>query len=285
MYLAHAGAREGLMDMCVGRVGSTAKRRRGGFTLTELIVVVAIIAIIAAIAFPVFVKAKEYAKISECLSNLRAIGSGLQMYLNEYDTRFPAAVPWGTPAYWREQRNQKTIQELLSPYVHNAIVAAQDGSYVSAGVFACPADTGIPSDVKTRFDIPARRPVWQHTGCSYEYYATNQYDYLAQDEDPEIVRWTGLSPEIEHNSVYQRVGAPLSAIIHPTKKAVLGDVWFWHMGDEVPVERIRFRDTLFADGHAERVRGTHHLEARIQQLKRWHSYNEIEDQIGGITGY
>lgn len=285
MCLAHAGAREGLRDMSVGRADETGRRRRGGFTLTELIVVIAIIAIIAAIAFPVFVKAKEYAKISECLSNLRAIGAGLQMYLNEYDARFPAAAPWGTPAYWKDRDNQKTIQELLSPYVQTGITAAQDGSFANAGVFACPADSGIPGDVKTRFDIPPRLPVWRHTGCSYEYYATNQYNYLDQDEDPEIVRWTGLSPEIERNSVYQRVGAPLSAVVHPTRKAVLGDVWFWHMGDEVPIERIRFRDTLFADGHAERVRGTHHLEARLQQLKRWHSYNEIEDQIGGITGY
>ena len=55
-------------------------RRRRGFTLIELLVVIAIIAILAAILFPVFAQARERARQTACLSNLRQVGLGLQLY-------------------------------------------------------------------------------------------------------------------------------------------------------------------------------------------------------------
>src|SRR5216110_953320 len=61
------------------RSGSTVPHRRG-FTLIELLVVVAIIAIIAAILFPVFAQARESARQTTCLSNLKQLGTGLMMY-------------------------------------------------------------------------------------------------------------------------------------------------------------------------------------------------------------
>ena len=59
--------------------------RRKGFTLIELLVVIAIIAILAAILFPVFAKAREKARQTSCLSNLKQITLGNQMYAQDYD--------------------------------------------------------------------------------------------------------------------------------------------------------------------------------------------------------
>ncbi|MFN3963478.1 MAG: prepilin-type N-terminal cleavage/methylation domain-containing protein, partial [Fimbriimonadaceae bacterium] len=58
---------------------------RRGFTLIELLVVIAIIAILAAILFPVFARAKEAAKKTSDLSNIKQIGLALQIYAADWD--------------------------------------------------------------------------------------------------------------------------------------------------------------------------------------------------------
>jgi len=59
------------------------------FTLIELLVVIAIIAILAAILFPVFARAREKARQSSCLSNVKQIGLAWQMYTQDYDEVVP----------------------------------------------------------------------------------------------------------------------------------------------------------------------------------------------------
>jgi prepilin-type N-terminal cleavage/methylation domain-containing protein/prepilin-type processing-associated H-X9-DG protein len=61
---------------------------RAGFTLIELLVVIAIVAILAAILFPVFAQAREAARKTTCLSNMRQLGTGLTMYMDDYDSTF-----------------------------------------------------------------------------------------------------------------------------------------------------------------------------------------------------
>src|SRR5687768_2269727 len=56
-----------------------------GFTLIELLVVIAIIALLAAILFPVFSRARENARRSNCQSNLKQIGLGILQYTQDYD--------------------------------------------------------------------------------------------------------------------------------------------------------------------------------------------------------
>ncbi len=98
--------------------------RRRGFTLIELLVVIAIIAILAAILFPVFARAREKARQTSCLSNLKQLGLGAMMYVQDYDEMFfpryqPIAV-YPAPAgaiYWIAWSGTPS---LLDPYLKNA---------------------------------------------------------------------------------------------------------------------------------------------------------------------
>ena len=67
-------------------------RTKRGFTLIELLVVIAIIAILAAILFPVFAQAREKARQTSCLSNLKQAATATLMYVQDYDETFPIAL-------------------------------------------------------------------------------------------------------------------------------------------------------------------------------------------------
>src|SRR5207249_1896997 len=70
-----------------GKLMSRNKRR--GFTLIELLVVIAIIAILAAILFPVFAQARNQARRTTCLSNMKQWGTAAMMYVQDYDEVYP----------------------------------------------------------------------------------------------------------------------------------------------------------------------------------------------------
>jgi prepilin-type N-terminal cleavage/methylation domain-containing protein/prepilin-type processing-associated H-X9-DG protein len=80
--------------------------RRRGFTLIELLVVIAILGILAAILFPVFAQARERARQTSCLSNMKQIALAVQMYTQDYDGRVPICNDNTTPSpaddtgYW-----------------------------------------------------------------------------------------------------------------------------------------------------------------------------------------
>ncbi len=93
--------------------------RRAGFTLIELLVVIAIIAILAAILFPVFARAREKARQTACLSNVKQIGLAEKMYESDYDevtgSYTGAHVPSGVAT-------ELSWMDLLMPYVKNTQV-------------------------------------------------------------------------------------------------------------------------------------------------------------------
>ena len=66
------------------------RTRVSAFTLIELLVVIAIIAILAAILFPVFAQAREKARQTSCLSNMKQLGTATMMYVQDYDERMPS---------------------------------------------------------------------------------------------------------------------------------------------------------------------------------------------------
>ena len=86
--------------------------RNTGFTLIELLVVIAIIAILAAILFPVFAQARESARRTVCLSNVKQAGLAFAMYVQDYDETTPAVVHMGGG-------KDDDFYGVLQPYVKN----------------------------------------------------------------------------------------------------------------------------------------------------------------------
>jgi prepilin-type N-terminal cleavage/methylation domain-containing protein len=103
--------------------------RPRAFTLIELLVVIAIIAILAAILFPVFAQAREKARQTACLSNMKQIGLGLMMYVQDFDEVFPGnllCVPTINGGSTGDTRIP--IDRQIAPYTKND------------QIFTCPSD-------------------------------------------------------------------------------------------------------------------------------------------------
>lgn len=72
---------------------------RKGFTLIELMIVIAIIAILAAILVPNFIRARAQGQLTACKSNLKNIGTACEMYSTDNSGRYPSGLAKLTPDY------------------------------------------------------------------------------------------------------------------------------------------------------------------------------------------
>ncbi len=122
-----------------------------GFTLIELLVVIAIIAILAAILFPVFAQAKEAAKKTSCLSNLKNIVTASMLYANDYDDDVVPTSYYYNSNYTVSYFWWGTVTTL--PPTYKPVVDYTKGllyPYTKSGAIQdCPDNQGIKADPYT----------------------------------------------------------------------------------------------------------------------------------------
>jgi prepilin-type N-terminal cleavage/methylation domain-containing protein/prepilin-type processing-associated H-X9-DG protein len=233
------------------RARSNGARKRTAFTLIELLVVIAIIAILAAILFPVFAQARDKARQAACLSNLKQIGSGLAMYVQDYDERMPYCCQWGRAWTWLgsdltgrcaqigitkstpkdtylgpEQTPPRFVQELLHPYAKNA------------EIWFC------PSVGKSRFFNGD--PKWPTYGFNGTTYIWNQSPTPSTSPNP-----------YSKQKAIQLSGLALAAIPKPAEAPTLWDMPYWNSisqpcpQSDLKPAHARGLNVLYADTHVK----------------------------------
>ncbi len=222
---------------------------RRAFTLIELLVVIAIIAILAAILFPVFAQAKAAAKRSQCLSNMKQMGTATQIYLGDADDTYPIVYNGNNSCSHAEY-------VLIYPYMKNIdIMSCPEGGSSGDSLPTCAIQVG---------ELP-NRPSSFHTHYGFNW-------------GPLIYAGGGLHGPVQKadNGVSFQSGISATSVTNPADTFVYGDSY------------DTYRPTMGMDWALDSYSGAA-KQSGIRHAGRWQmSYTDGHAKMvqfkGGVVG-
>ncbi len=248
--------------------------------------VVAIIALLAAVLFPVFARAREKARQTTCVSNMRQLGLGFAQYAQDYDGGYPNAcsaapslatqcTPSGDPYLWTGQH----FRWLVLPYLGFSQQRDPASAWKSlAG--ATPAILVCPSDPSTSYDNTS----YGYSACFY--HADDVPNQMVIDNlriaranpGPGVACQTRTESEVASPSHKVLVAEWLNA--HANNGAAFG---YWGSNYALPNHPstdcfVGARNYLFADGHCKLVQAGRVLPSLLDASP------DINRTQGGLGG-
>ncbi len=180
-------------------------RRSIGFTLIELLVVIAIIAILAAILFPVFAKAREKARQTSCMSNVRQLCTAQLSYAQDYDERLPihdfryGVTPNDVAPHNGSGENAMSWRYTCLPYTKNA------------QIYICPTYEK-PDEGMCCFNIDEYAGIRRSYGQNYAYRLDDGNRKLASCPRPASIiligedrEWWGDVDIVQNDYIFGRI--------------------------------------------------------------------------------
>ena len=251
------------------------------FTLIELLVVIAIIAMVAAILFPVFASSREKARQTTCLSNMKQLGSAIQLYIQDYDESYPMnrlpdishplmscqVIPGGFPDAGLEKSTINWKRQIYS-YVKNR------------DIFRCPSNAYFDyQDTMTHVrgdETNLWHPLSEKFPISYAINGAFFHEAVP-------TCWYGESLARERHMA--EIDSPASLILLLESRFPYSDMGSWTITygtpDEVPNKgpfqsHQGFCNWMFADGHAKALK-----VARTCSEKLW--TDKFTDKMNGCS--
>ena len=225
-----------------------------GFTLVELLVVVAVLSILAALLYPALTSARRMAWGAGCTSNLRQIGTAIQLYAQDWEDLYPYGIDFADEEIIDSWKYQPFIPDAYDQVAalakHKRVLPNVLVGYLkSPEMWRCPADSGMN-------------------------FSTVQTVMGGGDTGPESVYDTyGMS--YAYRTELALLQKPIASLREPSRVNVLMDAaGYWHTRfarnarrDDDSVDYVKWGyNVLFGDGSVRSITSGGYFEAWGRKL-------------------